>query len=99
LKIKPIILLRDGLLFAADKVRTRQKALDHILEAVRETMGNQKLNLAIVHAADPETARGLVEKARTLFNINELIMTDLSIPVAAHLGPGTVGIVAYPVEG
>jgi DegV family protein with EDD domain len=98
LKIKPIIVLRDGLLFAADKVRTRQKALDHMLEMVLEGVGNKKVRMAVVHAADPETARWLIEKARTLFNIKEIIMTDLSLPVAAHLGPGTVGIVAYPIE-
>ena len=98
LRIKPIIVLRDGLLFAADKVRTRQRALEHIVESVRERVGDQKVMLAIVHAADPETARSLVESAKARFNVKEIIMTDLSIPVAAHLGPGAVGIVAYPVE-
>jgi fatty acid-binding protein DegV len=28
----------------------------------------------------------------------EIILTNLSIAVSAHLGPGTVGIVAYPVN-
>jgi hypothetical protein len=27
-----------------------------------------------------------------------VVMTDLSISVAANLGPGTVGLVLYPVE-
>jgi DegV family protein with EDD domain len=98
LRIKPIITLRDGLLFAGEKVRTRQKALERILESVRERVGQQKVLMAVVHAADPETAKVLVEKAKVLFNIKELIVTELSIPVAAHLGPGTVGIVAIPTE-
>jgi len=98
LRIKPIIMLRDGLLFAGEKVRTRQKALDRILDCVRERVGQQKIMLAVVHAADPETAQMLVERAKLLFNISESIVTDLSIPVAAHLGPGTVGIVAIPLE-
>ena len=98
MRIKPVIMLRDGLLYAGEKVRTRQKALDRLLEYVRERVGQQKILLAVVHAADPETAQLLVEKSKTLFNIKELIVTELSIPVAAHLGPGTVGIVAIPVE-
>ncbi len=98
LRIKPIIMLKDGLLYAGEKVRTRHKALDRILECVREKVGQQKVMMAVVHAADPETAQILVDKAKTLFNIKELIVTDLSIPVAAHLGPGTVGIIAIPVE-
>jgi fatty acid-binding protein DegV len=51
-----------------------------------------------VHAADPETAKNMVERAKMMFNINELFVTDLSIPVAANLGPGTIGVVAIPVE-
>jgi DegV family protein with EDD domain len=98
LKIKPIIMLKEGLLFAGEKVRTRQKALDRILECARERVGTQRIALAVVHAADPETAKEMVEKARRIFNIQDLIVTDLAIPVAAHLGPGTIGIVAIPVE-
>lgn len=98
LKIKPIIMLCDGLLQAGEKVRTRQKALDRILECARERVGSQRITMAVVHAADPETAQLMAEKARRMFNIKELIITDLSIPVAAHLGPGTIGIVAIPEE-
>ncbi len=98
LKIKPIIVLRDGLLQAAEKVRTRQKALDRILEAARERVGTRCVMMAIVHAADPEMAREVVEKAKRIFNIKEVIITDLSIPVAAHLGPGAIGIITYPDE-
>ena len=34
---------------------------------------------------------------REKLKIEEYIVTDLSISVAANLGPGTVGIIAYPV--
>ncbi len=98
LKIKPVIVLRDGLLQMAEKVWSRQRALDRILDNARERMGNQKVVMAIVHAADPEMARNVVEKAKNLFNIKEIVVTDLSIPVAAHLGPGTIGIIAYTVD-
>jgi DegV family protein with EDD domain len=98
LKIKPVIVLRDGLLQMAEKVWTRQRALDRILESARERVGGKKVIMAIVHAADPDMAREVVAKARRLFDIKELIVTDLSIPVAAHLGPGTIGIIAYSVD-
>ncbi len=98
LNIKPIIILRDGLLQVVDKVRTRQKALDRILETVREKAGRRQVIMAVVHAADPDMAQAVAEKAKKLFNIKEIIVTDLSIPVAAHLGPGTIGIISYPDE-
>lgn len=98
LKVKPIIVLRDGLLEMADKVRTRHKAIDHILNQARERLGGKLADVAVVHAADPEMAKAILEKVRGMLNVRELIVTDLSIPVAANLGPGTIGIVAYPVE-
>lgn len=98
LKVKPIVILKDGLLEMADRVRTRQKALEQVLETVRQRVGNRPANIAIVHAADPQAAQQMLERIRNLLNIRESIITDLSIPVAANLGPGTIGIVAYPVD-
>ena len=98
MNIKPIVILRDGLLQMADKVRTRQKAIDQIIVFAKNQVGNLPVNVAVVHAADPQMAGWLIEKVRELFNCRELVMTDLSIPVAANLGPGAVGIMVYPVD-
>lgn len=98
LQVKPIIILRDGLLEMGDKVRTRQRALDKILDTARGRIGNRLVNIAVVHAADPEMAHDMVERVRKMFQIREALVTNLAIPVAANLGPGTIGIIAYPVE-
>jgi DegV family protein with EDD domain len=98
LHIKPIIVLRDGLLEMGDKVRTRTGSLQHVLNYVKSKLNDAPVNAAVVHAGDRSTAEILMEKMKEMMNIQELIMTDLAIPVAANLGPGTVGIVAYPVE-
>jgi hypothetical protein len=34
-----------------------------------------------------------------MFNTKELILTELSIAVAANLGPGTVGLIVFPAGG
>ena len=99
LQIKPIIVLKDGLLEIAERVRTRSKSIEKIMDLVKRRVGEQRVNIAIVHAQDIETARLLFDRAREKLNVAEIIMTDLSISVAANLGPGTVGIVAYPVDG
>ncbi len=98
LRVKPIILLRDGLLQMGDKVRTRQRSLEHIVELARQSVGNLRVNIAVVHAADAEAAQTLTQKILGMFNISEVVQTDLAIPVAANLGPGTVGLIIYPVE-
>jgi DegV family protein with EDD domain len=99
LKIKPIIALREnGSLDIAEKVRTRGRSIDRILEMVKQKVGDRKVNIAVVHARDLPTASLLKNQVKKLFNVKDLITTELSISVAAHLGPRTVGLIAYPVE-
>jgi len=98
LMIKPIIRLKDGLLYMSEKVRTRQKALARVIEIAREKLARTRVNLAVVHAAAPETAMQMMKDLREIIECDLSIITDLSIPVAANLGPGTIGIAAYPVE-
>lgn len=96
LKIKPIIELRDGLLEMADKVRTREASIERILETVERRITKKPVHLAVVHASDPGAAMDLVNQVKQRFTCREVIVTELSIPVAANLGPGSIGIVAYP---
>ncbi len=99
LKIKPIITLKEnGSLDMAENVRTRSRSLDRILELLKQRVGDSKVNVAIVHARDLPTAVLIRNRVKKLFNVKDLITTELSISVAAHLGPRTVGVVAYPVE-
>jgi DegV family protein with EDD domain len=95
LNVKPIITLQQGMLQMTERVRTRSASLDRIVRIIQERFGSTSLKMAIVHARDKESAEVLVKKAKDTFKIDELITTDLSISVAANLGPGTVGIVAY----
>lgn len=97
LNVKPIILLEDGVLDMFDKVRTRNRSLEQVLEIIQTRLGDRLANIAVVHARDAEAGEGLLEKVAGMFNIDTLIMTELSIGVAANLGPGTVGIIAYPI--
>ena len=98
LNIKPIIVLREGLLSVAGNVRTRKKSLNRIIEMLKNQVQDRKVNVAVVHADDPGTAELLKERISRILNCAEVVVTDLSLAVAANLGPGTVGIVACPVD-
>lgn len=98
LNIKPIVVLKDGFLNMSERIRTRKASLDRLLEIVKEEMGQELLMMSVVHARDPQAGNELMEQARRIFNTTDLFLTELSISVAANLGPGTVGIVAFPVE-
>lgn len=99
LNVKPVVVLQDGVLDMADKVRTRSKAISHILAKMKAEIQDKPCQIAIVHAQDEETGNMLLERARGMFNCQEFMLTELSIGIAANLGPGTVGIVAYPLQG
>lgn len=99
LNVKPIITLQEGVLELGERVRTRRKALEFVVDEMVRRVGSGPVNVAIVHAQDPKAGEQLAQTACNRLNCKELIITELSIGVAANLGPGTVGVVAYPVEG
>jgi DegV family protein with EDD domain len=98
LNVKPIAIVIDGEVHITEKVRTRRASMERVLEIVKEKVGDQAVNMAIMHARDPQAGAILMERAREIFKIQSIILTDLSISVAANLGPGTVGIAFCPVE-
>lgn len=98
LNLKPIIDLKDGILDVTDRVRTRRKSLDYLVNYLVRNFNQIPINLAIVHAQDEVSGNQLKEAVKEKLVCRNVITTTLSIGVAANLGPGTVGLIAYPVE-
>jgi DegV family protein with EDD domain len=98
LNVKPIAVLRQGDLNMAERVRTRRASLDRVIEMAKEEYGNKPVYLAVVHARDLKSGQSLLEDAKQHFNHKETMISELSISIAANLGPGTVGLILYPVE-
>ncbi|MGB7874047.1 MAG: DegV family protein [Anaerolineales bacterium] len=98
LNVKPIAVLKDGVLNMVERVRTRKASLDRVLEIGRETFGDQPVHLGVVHARDPESAMNLLDEAKKLFTYKDVVQSDLTISLAINLGPGTVGLVLYPAD-
>jgi len=98
LNVKPIAVLKNGMVDMVEKVRTRKVALDRVIEMAVEEFGNQPIYLGIVHARDITSGNALMAEAKKRFTCKETVLIDLSISLAANFGPGTVGLVLYPVE-
>ena len=97
INIKPIIILKDGALDMKERVRTRQRAINRVLEIIHQRVDDNLVNVAVVHSQSLEAARHLMQKVKETLRVNEAIISNLSIGVAANLGPGTIGIIAYAV--
>jgi len=98
LNVKPIAVLNHGVVNMVEKVRTRKAALARVIDMAVAEFGDQPVYLGIVHARDIVSGTLLMEQARKRFNCKETMLTDLSISLAANFGPGTVGLVLYPVD-
>jgi DegV family protein with EDD domain len=98
LNVKPIIDLKDGVLDIADSVRTRRKSMDYLLNYMKKRFNLRPVYASVVHAQDPEAGAILLKRVKETLNCQDLIFSELSIGIAANLGPGTIGIVAFPVE-
>lgn len=96
LNVKPIAVLRDGLVNMVEKVRTRKAALERVLEMSVDEFGDKPIFLGVMHARDLEAGNALMAEAKKRFNIKDAVLADLSISLAANFGPGTVGLVLYP---
>lgn len=98
LNVKPIAMLKDGLVEMTDRVRTRKTAIERVIELGKQAVGDAPVSLGVVHARDEAACKNLLEEAKKHFNFKETFMTDLSISLAINFGPGTVGLVLYPAE-
>ena len=99
MNIKPIAILKGGVLNIAERVRTRKASIARIIAIAEEEFGKTPVYLGVLQANDRKSGEALMAEARQHFNVvGEPVLTDLSISVAANLGPGTVGLVLYPVE-
>lgn len=95
LDIKPIIELHDGIIEIKDKVRSRKASIIRMIDLMKSKMGDDPLKIAVVHAHDAFTGEELLEQVKKTFNCTEVAFAEISISLAAHFGPGTVGLAAY----
>ncbi len=98
LSIKPIVVVREGQLIPEARCRSRQAAMNRIVELTKEAAGEAPIRFAVLHSEVPEEAEELLARVRQSVNGVESFMGDLSISVAAHFGPGVIGTVVYPVR-
>ncbi len=93
LNMKPVLAVIDGRVEAVERIRTKGKALDRVLELVMEqTKGKTPVRLATLHASAEEEAQTLLDKASREMDAVESILTTVSPVVGTHAGPGTVGL-------
>ncbi|MEN6349987.1 MAG: DegV family protein [Syntrophomonas sp.] len=93
LQIKPVLHIKDGRIEVFQKIRTRHKALNLLVEELDKKVEQvEKVALAHVDAAD--RLEELTAAVRTVYD-GPLIVNEVGPVIGTHVGPGAVGVAFY----
>jgi DegV family protein with EDD domain len=100
LSVKPLLQLVDGRIGLREKVRTAGRALGRLEELAMNAAGEQQVDVAVAHLANPERADLLAEHLRTRLATNlddrDVVVGEVGAVIGAHVGPGMVAVVVSP---
>ncbi|GAB4428848.1 MAG: DegV family protein [Anaerolineae bacterium] len=91
LQIKPLLKMYNGQP-DSERVRTRQRAEQRVLELLVEAAPLEQV--ALLHTNAPERAEQLRQAAAHLLPPGEVLSVTVTPVIGAHIGPGAVGFVA-----
>ena len=91
LKIKPMIIVRDGEVTPLGKARTFQKALVKMKQTARDFAPLE--SLAVMHSTTPEAAEAVADDLKVLLPDGaEPHVTRFGSALGVYTGPGAIGI-------
>ena len=95
LQIKPILTLEEEIT-PVERVRTRRRAFERMVEFARERHEAGADAWVVQHIHDPETARRLVAECRQIFDGDPVFVSEIGPVIGAHIGPGLLGVGGIP---
>ncbi len=96
LSMKPVLQVKDGRVDTLAKIRTKKKALSHLLDlVVTDTAGKKDVYASIIAAVAPEDRDMLLKEVQERVGPVQLSHSELTPVIGTHGGPGTVGIAYY----
>lgn len=99
LAVKPVLGIRDGRVEPLEKVRTYARAVARMEDLAAEQAGTHPVDVAVQHLDNAERAEELAARLRTrLPSIRDLYVSEVGTVIAAHVGPGMLGVAVAPVS-
>jgi DegV family protein with EDD domain len=86
LKVNPLITLKDGLVEAAGRTRSRARAIDRLYDFAAGYAHIEEM--AVADTACPEDAGALVERLGTIFPAGRIYRSRMTPVIGTHTGPG-----------
>jgi DegV family protein with EDD domain len=95
LQIKPILTLEEEIT-PVERVRTRRRAFERMVEFAREQKEAGADGWVVQHIHDADTARRLVDECRQVFDDEPIFVSEIGPVIGAHVGPGLLGFGGLP---
>jgi DegV family protein with EDD domain len=90
LSVKPILTLREGEIYPEERVRTRARGLERIIQS---GIRHQNVKLAAVgHSTTPDEAESIRERLAMAFPNVKVHLIRFGPVIGTHGGPGLVGV-------
>ena len=89
LDLKPILMMESELK-AVERVRTRRRAVERLVELMRQRRAVGADRWFVQHTAAHEDAQRLAERLAELFGTEPEFISELGPVLATHLGPGAL---------
>jgi len=93
LNIKPLLILEEGEIVVLEKVRTRAKAVEKLVEFIIEFTHIEKMD--VLHSTTPEDVALLIEQVNLQLPNLDMKVEIYGPSLGAFLGPGALGVVVY----
>ena len=91
LQIKPILMLQDAKVQVLDKVRTRSRAIARMLAEL--PAADSLAYIGVVYGEEPAAVEAMLAALRQSYPDTPVVQAALGSVLAAHLGPGVVGLI------
>jgi len=97
LSVKPILHVAGGAIVLRDKVRTASRGVARLVDLAMEAAGESDVDAAVHHLGASERAGVLADALaeRLGGRLHDRYVTEVGAVVAAHVGPGLLGIVIH----
>lgn len=91
LNIKPLLKIEEGEVRPSEKVRTRGKALDRLVEFVELFPAIREL--VVMHATTPADVDLLIKRIEPIVPREKIMVARFGPVVSTHTGPGVIGMI------
>ncbi len=98
LNVRPILHLDKGKIEPLTLTRTRKRGLGQLIKEVHSRVGDAPVYAAVTHILCEDEAHAFAERVQATLNCAHFFVSETGPVIGSHVGPGFIGLCAFPVE-